>query len=132
MATQSNLGKIGIEERNSQVIRNGIKDTNPYSVEHETAKGEENKPLGKGTSDENFRGGHGHSMPAYGQYGKNEFKPQFDIENGGGQYDIHGYEGKGGRNFSQSINTYGPKKPYSADLIDIEEGIDNNKQFFIK
>lgn len=133
MAKQSNLEKIGIERRNEyELVRNDIKKSEPYGVDHDTAvwhEGDITKPLGKGTRS----GGHQHSIPqAYNELTKNQIRPQLDTENGGGAYDINGRPGvDGGRKWLQTINLYDKDNQYSVNSIDTSANIEDG-QIFIK
>ena len=133
MAKQSNLEKIGLERRNEhELIRNDIKKSAPYGPDHDTAvwhEGDPNKPLGKGTK----TGGHQHSRPMeYNELTKNQIRPQLDIENGGGSYDINGRPGvDGGRKLLQTINVYSKERPYGWDAIDTVLN-ENDGQYFVK
>lgn len=133
MAMQSNLEKVGFERRNEhELIRNTIKKSNPYSAEHDTAmwhEGDETKPLGKGTG----TGGHQHSIPMdYNEMTKNQMRPQIDVENGGGAYDINGRPGVGGgRKWLQTINKYDANNRYDINSIDTEKNIEDG-QFVIR
>ena len=128
MAKQSNLEKIGFERRNEhELVRNDIKKTNPYSVEHEYAKwhnGDEAHPLGKGTES----GGHQHTLPQeYNELSKNQIKPQIDTENGGGGRPSVG----GGRKWLEIINKYDKNHQYGLNSIDTEANIADG-QYVIK
>jgi hypothetical protein len=133
MAKQSNLEKIGIERRNEyELVRNDIKKSKPYDVDHDTAvwhEGDITKPLGKGTRSD----GHQHSIPqAYNELTKNQIRPQLDTENGGGAYDINGRPGVGGgRKWLQIINLYDKDNQYGVNSIDTSANIEDG-QIFIK
>ena len=127
MATQSNLEKIGIERRQNELVRNQVKKSNPYSVEHQLAKSTEGQALGKGTG--NGYSHATHQISDYNELTKNRIVPQIDTENCGGEYDINGYNGNGGRKYLQTINKYGPNNPYGADNFDLTS---NEDQYYIK
>lgn len=133
MAKQSNLEKIGFERRNEhELLRNDIQKNQPYGPDHDMAmwhEGDETHPLGKGTG----TGGHQHTLPReYSELTKNQIRPQIDIENGGGSYDINGRAGVGGgRKWLETINTYDRENQYGLGAITTEENIEDG-QFFIK
>ena len=133
MAKQSNLEKIGFERRNEhELLRNDIQKNQPYSPDHDSAmwhEGDETHPLGKGTG----TGGHQHSLPReYGELTKNQIRPQIDIENGGGSYDINGRAGVGGgRKWLETINIYDKENQYGLGAITTDANIEDG-QFFIK
>lgn len=133
MAKQSNLEKIGFERRNEyELVRNDIQKNQPYNAEHDMAKwheGSENHPLGKGTGS----AGHQHSVPQeYNELTKNMPSNQFDIEHGGGSYDIYGHPEKGGgRKFLTTINIYGKDNQYGMNSVNTEANIEDG-QIFIK
>ena len=133
MAKQSNLEKIGFERRNEyELVRNDIQKNQPYNADHDMDKWHEdepNKPLGKGTG----HGGHGHTLPQeYNELTKNMPSNQFDIEHGGGSYDIYGHPEKGGgRKFLTTINIYGKDNQYGVNSVDTEANIEDG-QYFVK
>jgi hypothetical protein len=133
MAKQSNLEKIGFERRNeNELIRNDIQKNQPYGADHDKAMwhGEEDEshPLGKGTGD----GGHQHSVPMeYNEMSRNQIRPQFNTEEGGGSYDIHGRQGVGGRQWLQSISIYNRENQYGLNSVNTEENIADG-QYFVK
>lgn len=132
MGKQSNLEKIGFERRNEyELLRNDYTKENKYDINHESAKwheGEEGHPIGKGTGK-----GYEHTLPReYNEMTKNQIRPQLDIENGGGSYDINGRPGvDGGRKLLQTINVYSKERPYGWDAIDTELN-ENDGQYFVK
>lgn len=117
MAKQSRLEKFGIDERNTEVIKNDYNRENQYSSEHEDAKSDptkKDKPLGKGTN----HGGHTFLIPD-GTKGKDQYDySAFDVFNGGGSYDIYGYNGVGGRQYLSTISLYGPDNAYGVNSVD--------------
>ena len=114
---QTRLESKSIEKRQELLVGNDYDKNDAYSSTHEDALSHpesHDKPLGKGTGN----GGHTHTLP-------NPLLPQngynyssIDTSNGGGSYDIHGRNGKGGRKFLQTINLYGPDNRYGAKIID--------------
>jgi hypothetical protein len=122
MAKQSNLEKIGFERRNEhELLRNDIQKNKPYDENHPYAISREGQPLGKGTESS----GHQHSIPmGYSELTKNQIRPQIDVENGGGEYDINGRPGvDGGRKWLMTINTYDKDNKYGVDSIDTEYNV---------
>ena len=125
MATQSNnLEQIGKERRQQEFARNTVKKSNKYDENHELAHSTPGQVLGKGDN----KGYINHVIMSYDEYTKDAIVPQVNPDNiGGGEYDINGRNGIGGRKHLETINKYGPKNMYSADLdSDIED------QFYIK
>lgn len=130
MAKQSNLEKVGFERRNEhELLRNDIQKNKPYDENHPYAISREGQPLGKGTESS----GHQHSIPMeYSELTKNQIRPQIDVENGGGEYDINGHPQKGGgRKFLNAINIYDNEHRYGLNSVDTEANI-NDGQFFVK
>lgn len=109
---QSCLEKKGIEARNKTLVRNDYNRNDEYNPMHPDALSN-GDPLGKGTG----HGGHTHTIP-------NCNAPQginysnFDTNNGGGQYDIEGRNGIGGRNFLMATSLYSPVNNYYEMGID--------------
>lgn len=109
---QTNLEKYGIEARNDSFVKNDYDKGDVYSEIHVDAIST-GKALGKGT----MNGSHTHSTPGLTS-DKSVSRSNFDTYNGGGKYDIEGYNGVGGRNFLQNISKYNSEFEYGPNLID--------------
>lgn len=128
MAQQTRLEQEGIDKRNETMRGNvfySVKEAEKnYSDKHDTARTHDDDKhiLGKGTG----HGGHTYVVPGESKSKTMINKSNFDTENGGGAYDIHGRNNVGGRNFLKKISKYGPDKQYGIGSIDtsanIEEG----------
>jgi hypothetical protein len=116
MGKQTNLEKKGIESRDKSIISNDFNKTIEYNERHEDAisdASKKDKPLGKGTG----HGGHTHSIPDASRPSTPDYS-NFDTFNGGGSYDIHGRNDKGGRIRLMTYNLYGPNNSYLSTPID--------------
>lgn|SRR5574344_1166677 len=110
---QTCLEKRGIEERNKEIVRSDYNIEDEYSEHHKDALSD-GDPQGKGTGS----AGHGHSLPdCTGSINMINYN-DFDTENGGGSYDIHGRNGVGGREAAMNISIYNAATPYGENLID--------------
>ena len=126
---QSILEQRGIEERQKELVRSDYNKTDEYSESHEDALSDPNdvnKILGKGTNN----GGHQHytpdfSKPSYIDYGN------FNTTDGGGAYDIHGRNGKSGRDRLLKINNYNKDNEYGSNSVDTSSNIEDG-QYVIK
>lgn len=116
---QTCLENNGIEERNSEIIRNEYNQYNEYNVTHENAISDGDKK-GKG----NGSNGHTHYLPDC-----NKPKTMMDYSNfdtfsdAGNIYDINGRNDIGGRNKNVSMSKYNKDYQYGAHLINTN----NNK-----
>ena len=108
---QTYLEKKGIESRNEAIVRNDYDTTEKYSDIHKDAISD-GDVLGKG----NGKGGHTHSIPNHEKQQAINYS-RFNTS-GGGLYDIEGRNGKGGRNFLQTISLYNEKNEYGVQMID--------------
>lgn len=123
---QSYLEKKGIEERQKEIIRSDYNINDSYSEEHEDALSnpeDENKYLGKGTGN----GGHQHYIPNHNLPSTLYNYSNLDTTQGGGAYDIHGRNGKSGRNRLININIYNIDNAYGHDSVDTSENIDDGQ-----
>ena len=114
---QTRLENIAINKRDEHVVRNDYDGEDKYSSTHENALSHPestNKPWGKGTGN----GGHTHTLPNPLASTTSYNYSNMDTSGGGGSYDIHGKDGKGGRKFLQTINLYSSENRYGAHLID--------------
>lgn len=108
---QTCLEKNGIESRSEQIVRNDYTKSDEYSSLHKNALSD-GDPQGKGTG----HGGHTHSIPDCNK-GRGIDYSNFDTMNGGGEFDIDGRNGIGGRNFLKSISKYNENYEYGPQLI---------------
>jgi hypothetical protein len=110
---QSCLEKRGIEERNTEIVRSDYNINNQYSNTHPDAISD-GDPQGKGTG----HGGHTHWLPDCTKPTTMIDYSNFDTENGGGEYDIEGRNGIGGRKKAMANSLYNREYQYTANLID--------------
>jgi hypothetical protein len=116
---QTRLEIAGIDERDREVVRSDYNSENQYGPTHKDALSD-GDPLGKGTG----HGGHTDWLPKTDQLPSNAINySNFDTTNGGGEYDIHGRNGIGGRERNLARQLYTPENPYSPNLINTEENI---------
>ena len=112
---QSCLEKRGIEERNREIVRSDYNIEDQYSSTHKNAISD-GDPQGKGTG----HGGHTHFLPDCNKPTTTIDYSNFDTTSGGGQYDIEGRNGIGGRKYLETISMYNKENFYSANLINTE------------
>lgn len=127
---QSTLEERAIEERHKEIVRSDYNKSDAYSESHEDAisnPSDVNKAQGKGTNN----GGHQHYVPDFSKSPTSYNYSNFDTSAGGGAYDIHGRDGKGGRDRLVKINLYSKENEYSANAIDTSNNI-NDGQYVIK
>lgn len=117
---QTNLEKKALENRPKQIIRNDYNNTDEYSSKHPDALSD-GDPQGKGSGN----GGHTHRLPDYSkdQHSYDYSEIDTDSSNIGGQYDIEGRNGVGGRNFLKTISLYSSEKPYDPANINCDDNI---------
>lgn len=114
---QTRLENKAIEKRRELLVSNEYDKSDMYSEKHDDALSHPDatdKPLGKGTGN----GGHTHSVPNPLASTTSYNYSNIDTTGGGGSYDIHGRNGKGGRLFLETINLYNKDNRYGAHLID--------------
>lgn len=124
---QSCLEKRGIEERNTEIVRNDYqKEDNEYNSKHADALSDGDS-RGKGTG----HGGHTHWLPdCNGPIGMINYS-NFDTFNGGNSYDINGRNDVGGRLKAMTFSKYNQDNQYSSILISTElNKIDG--QYYVK
>ncbi len=118
MSKQSALEKRGIEERNTEIVKNDYQRlTDEYSAANEDAisdPSQQDKPLGKGTK----HGGHTYYLPDKNKSTTEMNYSNFDTFNGGGSYDIYGKDNEGGRKRLVNINLYSASNSYGVDSVD--------------
>lgn len=111
---QSCLEKIGTAKREDIIVRSHYGVNDQYSATHPDAISD-GDIQGKGTGG----GSHGFSLPKcdftsvdnLGTVNKIDYS-NFDTENGGGQYDIEGRDGIGGRKRALASSLYTKENPY--------------------
>lgn len=112
---QTCLEKRGIEARSTQTNRSEYNVNNQYGPTHKNAKSD-GDVKGKGVG-----GSHGHWLPncnadthmiKYDNFSTNP------ADNIGGEYDIEGRNGIGGRKAALASSLYNYLEPYSPNLID--------------
>lgn len=121
---QSCLEVRGIEERQEEITRNDYNVEDQYGPTHKDAISD-GDPLGKGTG----HGGHTFFLPDCTKGPSTIDYSNFDTEHGGGQYDIEGRNGIGGRNRVTTYNLYNKENQYGANLVKTAENIAQG-QFF--
>lgn len=109
---QTCLEVKGIQSRNNLIVRNDYTRTDEYSATHPDALST-GDPQGKGTG----HGGHTHSIPDCTAPSTINYS-NFDTNGGGGEYDINGRNGVGGRVFCQNISLYNEANSYCNVAID--------------
>jgi hypothetical protein len=114
---QTCLEKKGIESRNDLIVRNDYAINDQYSAMHPDALAT-GDPQGKGTG----HGGHTHSIPDCNAPSSINYS-NFDTNGGGGQYDIDGRNGVGGRVFCQNISMYNETNDYCGVSIDTSANV---------
>lgn len=116
------LEKRGMEERHAEIARSDYNIDNQYSATHKDALSD-GDPQGKGTG----HGGHTHWLPdctlptSYINYSN------FDTENGGGEYDIHGRNDVGGREKALASSMYNKEMPYGLSLINTQASVNDGQ-----
>lgn len=112
---QTRLESKSIEKRQELIVSNEYDKNDAYSSTHEDALSHPesyDKPLGKGTGN----GGHTHTLPNPLLSQTSYNYSNLDTTEGGGSYDIHGRNGKGGRKFLQTINLYNAENRYGHGI----------------
>lgn len=115
---QSCLEKRGMEERHTEIVRSDYNIEDQYSSTHSDAISN-GDPQGKGTG----HGGHTHFLPDCNKPSSMIDYSNFDTKQGGGQYDIEGRNGIGGRNWSMAVSMYNHETPYSAALVETDQNV---------
>ena len=117
---QTCLEKRGIEARKTQTTRSDYNKEDEYSAGHQDAISN-GDPQGKGDPN---GGGHGHWLPDCS--GDNESVNRINYSNFntdptaqiGGEYDIKGRNGVGGREWSLNTRLYTPEDAYGSNSVD--------------
>lgn len=120
MAQQTCLEKKGIETRQETIIRNDYNKSDEYNDQHKDALST-GDPLGKGSGN----GAHGHSVPDCSKPKGMIDYSNFDThsQNIGGQYDIEGRNGQGGRNYLMTISLYNENNQYGINSVDTSANV---------
>lgn len=113
---QSCLEKRGIEERNTEMMRNDYNKNEEYSAIHPNAISD-GDAHGKGTK----HGGHGSYLPDCTKPTGQIDYSNFDTTQGGGLYDIEGRNDIGGRKKAITSSMYNANHQYGANLINTEK-----------
>lgn len=121
MAKQSRLEAEAIETRKEHLVKNDYqKLVNEYSETHPDALSD-GDPLGKGTGNDIT-----YSLPDATK-SKHQYTRNVDTANGGGQYDIEGRNGRGGRKRASVVNIYSSVAPYGEDSVDTSKNIEEGQ-----
>jgi hypothetical protein len=115
---QTCLEKRGIEERGEELRRSHYTINDQYGPTHPDAMSD-GDPQGKGTG----HGGHNAWLPDCTKPTGMIDYSNFDTENGGGEFDIKGRNGIGGRDESLSRSMYNKNQPYGASLVKTTENV---------
>ena len=119
----------GVEARENNLLKreNNYSEEIKYSANHIDAISN-GDPRGKGTNS----GSHSHSVPDCSLGNKGINYKNFDthnFDNTGGEYDMEGYKGIGGRNFLMTISKYSKENEYGKNSIDISNTIKGQVRF---
>jgi hypothetical protein len=109
---QTCLEKKGIEERDQEIVRSDYNFENPYQATHKDALSD-GDVQGKGTG----HGGHTAWLPDCNKPTGQINYSNFDTFNGGGEYDINGRNGIGGRNRAMASSKYNEDYQYGVDVL---------------
>lgn len=123
---QTCLEARGIEERHNEIVRNDYNIDNQYGPTHPNALSD-GDPKGKGTGHQ----GHTSWLPDCTKPTNAIDYSNFDTQHGGGQYDIEGRNGIGGRLNAIVNSLYNAENPYGLSLVDTIENI-NEGQYYMK
>lgn len=115
---QTCLEKKGIEARNEAVVRNDYQRVDEYNAQHPDALAT-NDPQGKGTG----HGGHTHTLPDCTKKSSIEYSNFDTSTKAGGQYDIEGYNGIGGRKWAMNISVYNENNEYGVNSVDTSANV---------
>lgn len=115
---QTCLEKKGIESRGNLLTRNDYTRADEYSATHPDALAT-GDPQGKGTG----HGGHTHYVPDCNKPSTIDYSNFDTSNNAGGEYDINGRNGVGGRVFAQNISVYNEENSYCGINIDTSANV---------
>lgn len=124
---QSCLEKRGVDERHTEVVRSDYNKENPYYGENGFHKDaiSDGDPQGKGTN----HGGHTAFLPDCTKPTTTIDYSNFDTVNGGGEYDIDGRNGIGGRKRAMASSMYNKENPYGPNAVDTSRNVDDGQYF---
>ena len=115
---QTCLEARGMTERHTEMARSDYNRENQYSEVHPNAISD-GDPKGKGTQ----HGGHGDYLPDCTKPTGMIDYSNFDTFNGGGQWDIEGRNGIGGRKWAEARSLYNREDQYSLAVVDTSENV---------
>lgn len=115
---QTCLEKKGIESRANLITRNDYTRVDEYSSTHNDALAT-GDPQGKGTG----HGGHTHSVPDCNKPSSIDYSNFDTSTKAGGEYDINGRNGVGGRVFAQNISIYNEENSYGITSVDTSANV---------
>ena len=122
---QTCLEKRGIEERHNEIVRSDYNIENQYSATHKDAVSD-GDPQGKGT----LHGGHTHFLPDCSKPTTQIDYSNFDTENGGGEYDIKGRNGIGGRDKALASSMYNKENSYGPTSVNTTKNVNDGQYYF--
>lgn len=103
--------KLHVETGGENLYREG--EGHEYGENSEDVLSREGKALGKGTGK-----AMGYAVKTNGSKTQIDYS-QVDTKNAGGDYDINGRNGVGGRKRLMLMNEYKPENEYSADAVEV-------------
>ena len=114
---QTCLEKRGMDERSEEIVRSDYSQENPYGPTHPDAISD-GDPQGKGTG-----GSHTHWLPDCTKPTNMIDYSNFNTFDGGGEYDIKGRNGIGGRERALTQSIYNQENQYGAELVNTAENV---------
>ena len=123
---QTCLEKRGIDARHTQTVRSDYNIEDQYSATHKDALSD-GDAFGKGTG----HGGHTFYLPNCDAPASTINYSNFDTQNGGGKYDIDGYEGRPGRKVQMARSLYNQDNSYGSTSVNTEAN-QNDGQYVMK
>ena len=122
MGKQTCLEKRGIDARHEQIVRSDYNIEDQYGPTHKDAISD-GDPQGKGTN----HGGHTHFLPDCNQPTTTINYSNFDTFNGGGEYDIKGRNGIGGRERALASSLYNNENSYGPTSVDTSANVNDGQ-----
>ena len=119
---QTCLEKRGMDARHDQIVRSDYNIEDQYSATHKDALSD-GDPQGKGTQ----HGGHTHFLPDCSQPTSTINYSNFDTFNGGGEYDIKGRNGIGGRERALASSLYNNENQYGPTSVDTTANVNDGQ-----
>lgn len=119
---QTCLEVRGMDERHRETVRSDYNIDDQYSATHPDALSD-GDPLGKGTG----HGGHTAYLPDCSKPTNLYNYSNFDTVNGGGEYDVYGRNGSGGRLKAMASSLYNQDYQYGADLVNTQANVDDGQ-----